>query len=138
MLKGSNPRKNANGIRTTLGRETNFKGIMRFDDSLKIEGRFEGEIISNGFLYIEEGAEVKADIKVASLVIGGIVHGNIVAVERLEMLETGRVYGNVKTKLLKIADGVVFDGKCEMIRESDNIDVFSLPVNELKKAVKSI
>ncbi len=138
MLKGNIHRKGSEGIRTTLGKETNFKGTMRFEDSLKIEGKFEGEIISKGFLYIEEGAEVKADITVGSLVIGGIVRGNVVAYNKLEMLSTGQVYGNVKTRVLKIADGVIFDGKCEMIKEGENLDIFSAPVESLKQTAKSV
>lgn len=119
-------------ITTTLGKQTVFIGTMRFSKSLKIDGRFEGEIISSGFLYIEEGAEVKADIKVKSIVIGGVVHGNIEATDKLEMLDSGRVYGNVRTAKLKIADGVVFEGKCEMIKDPDSIDIFSATADKLK------
>ena len=89
--------KNIEPITTTLGKETVFSGKMRFLKSLKINGYFEGEIESAGFLYIEEGATVKADIKVRSVVIGGSVYGNIIATEKLEMLSTGRVFGNVQT-----------------------------------------
>ena len=102
-------------ITTTLGRETEFNGIMRFQDSLKIDGTFSGEIISSGFLYVEQGASVTANIRVGSVVVGGTVHGNIEATEKLEMLASGKVYGNIRTAKLKIADGVVFQGKCEMI-----------------------
>ena len=138
MLKGNVHRKASEGIRTTLGKETKFKGTMRFEDSLKIEGKFEGEIVSRGFLYIEKGAEVRANITVGSLVIGGTVQGNIIAYNKVEMLSTGQVYGNVKTRVLKIADGVVFDGKCEMIKDTENFDIFSASVENLKQVAKSI
>lgn len=135
MARNNNHKDNL-GMRTTLGKETRFNGVMRFKDSLKIDGRFEGEIISSGFLYVEHGAEIKADIKVGSVVIGGVVHGNIEAVDKLEMLSTGKVYGNIKTKVLKIADGVVFEGKCEMIKNSDTIDIFSDTVTNLKRTAQ--
>ncbi len=125
-------------IHTTLGKETVFKGTMRFETSLKIDGKFEGEIESNGFLYIEEGAEIRADVRVGSVVVGGIVHGNIIAKDKLEMLSTGRVFGNVTTSKLKIADGVVFEGKCEMIKNSEDIDIFSAPATKLKTALSSV
>ena len=125
-------------IKTTLGKQTNFNGIMRFEDSLKIDGTFQGEIISKGFLYIECGAVVKADIKVGSIVVGGIVRGNIEASERLEMLSTGQVFGNIRTAKLKIADGVVFDGKCEMIRNPEKIDIFSNTVESIKQSTHAI
>lgn len=123
---------------TTLGKETVFNGIMRFKDSLKINGKFEGEIISKGYLFVESGAVVTADIKVGSVVIGGIVKGNIEAVEKVEMLATGKVFGNIKTAKLKIADGVQFEGKCEMIRNPKDIEIFSAPVEQVKKAAQSV
>jgi cytoskeletal protein CcmA (bactofilin family) len=133
-----NEHKGTEKIRTTLGRETEFNGIMKFKDSLKIIGRFKGEIISPGFLYIENGAEVKANIKVGSVIIGGVVRGNVVAKEKLEMLETGKVFGNIKTAKLKIADGVVFEGKCEMIKNPEKIDIFAENVDEIKKNVEYV
>ena len=123
---------------TTLGRSTNFNGVMRFRESLKIDGEFTGEISSSGYLHIESGAVVNADIKVGSLVIGGVVRGNIEATESVEMLASDKVYGNIRTAKLKIADGVVFDGKCEMIRNNETIDIFSARVDQGKKAAQRV
>ena len=124
-------------IKTTLGKETVFTGKMKFSESLKIDGNFEGNIESPGFLYIEDGAEVKADIKVRAVIVGGVVKGNIDASEKLEMLSTGQIFGNVRTSKLRIADGVIFEGKCEMIKNDFEIDVFSDTVESLKEKVKT-
>lgn len=134
----TNDKKNNERISTTLGKGTNFNGTMRFTKSLKIDGRFEGRIESEGFLYIEEGARVEADIKVGSIVVGGTVRGDIYAKEKLEMLSTGQVFGNVQTAKLKIADGVVFEGKCQMIKEPGQVDIFSTPVPQLKESIQHI
>jgi cytoskeletal protein CcmA (bactofilin family) len=123
---------------TTLGRETNFQGTLRFTESLRILGKFSGEIISPGRLVIDEGAEVKANVRVGSIVIGGVIRGNILAKDKLEMLATGRVIGNIRTSKLKIADGVVFEGKCEMIRDPEKIDIFSEPAEALKKHIEPV
>jgi len=124
--------------KTTLGKETNFNGTMRFKDSLKIMGKYKGEIISPGFLCIAQGAEVKANIKVGSILVAGIIKGNIVAKEKLEMCSSGKVYGNIKTAKLKIADGVIFEGKCEMIKNSDKVDIFSESVDNIKRSVEVV
>jgi cytoskeletal protein CcmA (bactofilin family) len=79
----------------------------------------EGEINSSGFLVIGEGAIVKANIKADTVIISGTVQGNVEARERLEIHENGKLYGNIRTAKLKIADGVVFEGKCEMIKSYD-------------------
>jgi cytoskeletal protein CcmA (bactofilin family) len=138
MAKGNEIRITKEKIQTTLGKETNFNGVMKFRDSLKIDGKFQGEIISDGFLYIENDAVIKANIRVGSVIVGGVVHGNIEAKESLEMLATGQVFGNIRTAKLKIADGVVFEGKCEMIKNPDGVDIFADSPDKLKKTVQSV
>ncbi len=127
-----------NSVRSKLGKDTILKGILKFDHSVRVQGKFEGSIESSGFLFIEEGAVVRAEIKANSIIIGGVVYGNIEAAEKVEMLSTGKIYGNVRTAKLKIADGVTFEGKCEMIKRSGQIDIFSLPLQELKKMIQNV
>lgn len=123
---------------TRLGRGTSLKGTLRFTQSVTIQGDFEGEIAATGFLYIEEQAVVHADIKAGSVVVAGEVHGNIHATGTLDMLSTGRIYGNVKAARLRIADGVVFDGKCEMVKDSGGVDIFAAPVDQLKESIPRV
>lgn len=125
-------------IRTTLGTETVFNGTLRFVTSLKINGKYEGRIESTGFLYIEEGAEVLADIRVKSIVVAGVVKGNIEATEMAEMLDTGKVYGNIRTGRLKMAHGVVFEGKVEMIKDAEILDIFAATPAQLKQSLESV
>ncbi len=114
--------KEAEKVNTVLSETTSFNGVMRFNTSLKINGTFKGEIISSGFLIIGEKAVVNANIKANSVIIAGEVKGDVIANERLEMLSTGRLYGNIKTKKLKMADGVIFEGSCEMIKPSGTFE----------------
>jgi len=65
------------------------------------------------------------------------VKGNVEATEKLEMLSTGKVFGNIRTAKLKIADGVVFEGKCEMIRNPQALNVFAGSVEQLKKTAQA-
>ncbi len=113
-------------IATTLGAETSFRGTLRFKDSLRIRGKFQGEIDAVGRLYIDPEAEVDVkNIRATSIIIGGTVHGNIEAADRIEMLPSAKVYGNVRTARLRIADGVIFEGSCEMIRDPGSFSPFS-------------
>jgi len=115
-----------------------LRGTLRFSTSVKLSGKFEGLIDSTGFLYIEDGAEVRADIKASSIVVGGVVYGNLEASEKIVMLPSGKIHGNVRTAKLKIADGVLFEGKCEMIKRGDAFDIFAAPVDQLKKSIQSV
>ncbi|HOQ10802.1 MAG: Polymer-forming cytoskeletal [Spirochaetes bacterium ADurb.Bin218] len=103
-------------ISTVFNKNTEFYGDLSFKKSLQINGKFEGEITSGNFLVIGEEAFVKANIKADIVIIKGTVHGNVEAISRLEIHTGGKLYGNIRTKKLMISDGVVFEGKCEMIK----------------------
>ena len=103
-------------IRTVLGKGTYFNGNLNFKDSLKISGSFIGNINAYGLLIIGEGAIVRADVKAYSVVVSGTIKGDVYAKEKVELLPSGRIYGNIKAKKIKISDGVIFNGRCEMIK----------------------
>ena len=107
-----------NLVDTTFDRFTEFVGDLSFEHSLKINGKFRGSIKSPGFLYVGESAEIEADIEAGIVILEGQVRGNIIAHERAELLATARLYGDLETAKLQICDGVVFEGKCRMIKES--------------------
>ena len=114
-----NPVYDIGMIATVFAKDTELSGDLSFKKSLQINGKFDGEITSGGYLVIGEGAEVKANIKAKTVVLMGTVYGNIEAVNRLEIHADGKLYGNIRTAQLKIADGVVFEGKCEMIKPEE-------------------
>ncbi|MFW5808495.1 MAG: bactofilin family protein [Spirochaetota bacterium] len=107
-------------ISTVFGDDTEFYGDLHFTTSLQINGYFEGEIVSEkGNLVIGKGGTVKANVKARSVIIDGTIHGNIEASCSIEIRENGKLFGNIRTSKLKIADGVVFEGNCEMIKQSE-------------------
>jgi cytoskeletal protein CcmA (bactofilin family) len=111
-----NPVYDIGMITTVFSKDTEFFGDLSFKKSLQINGYFEGEIVSGGFLVVGEGAVVKANIRAKTVILQGTVYGNIEALSRLEIHGTGKLYGNIRTAKLQIADGVVFEGTCEMIK----------------------
>jgi len=116
-----------------LGKDTRFTGTLKFNGSVTVSGEYEGEIDAGGFLYIQEGATVKADVRARRIIVGGTVHGNIEADDEVEMLPGCTVYGNVRSGRVRIADGVIFEGRCEMLKNSETIDIFSAPLDELRR-----
>jgi cytoskeletal protein CcmA (bactofilin family) len=110
--------KESEKVETVFSETTSFDGTLKFSKSIRIEGSFKGRIDSKGYLVVGENAKIRADIKAQSIVIAGEVKGNVEAEERLEMLPSGKLYGNIRTKKLKMADGVVFEGSCEMLPTS--------------------
>src|SRR5215468_13619 len=105
----------ATEITALLGRGTNFEGKLHFEGRVRIDGAFKGEIRSDDTLIVGDGAEVHAEIAVATVIVrGGIVNGNIKAKNAIEIHAPARVVGNLHSPSLFIDRGVEFQGTCRM------------------------
>ncbi|WP_187759799.1 bactofilin family protein [Thiospirochaeta perfilievii] len=129
--------KNENKI-AELGVNTSYKGNLTFDKHLKIKGKYNGSILSGGTLYIEDSALFEGDINVKEAVIAGQILGDVTATERIDILSNSVIKGNLIAPTIKIADGVQIEGRCQMIQDSDTVDIFSTSVSQLKKSVSII
>jgi cytoskeletal protein CcmA (bactofilin family) len=103
-----------------LANGTNFKGDLSFEGTIRIDGRFEGNITSKDSLIIGENAVVDGEIVVGRIVISGKVSGNITAPGLIEIKSTAQVHGNIKAGANKliIHEGAIFSGGC-MMESSD-------------------
>src|SRR5882757_4617712 len=101
-------------ITTLLGRGAAFEGKLTFDGTVRIDGRFKGEVFSDDVLVIGEGAHVEAEIDIGEVIIQGTVVGNIKAKRSIEIHAPGRVKGDLTTPTLQIDKGVIFEGRSFM------------------------
>ena len=99
------------GNGTVLTGETNFQAMLRVDGHLT--GRVTSE---NGTLIIGATGKVDANIAVAAALINGMVNGDIIATEKIELGRTARVAGNIQTPRLVIEDGAILEGSCSMTK----------------------
>ena len=107
-------------ITALLGPGTEFEGKLIFSGTVRIDGKFNGEIMSSDILIIGEGAEIHAQIRAGTVIIkGGTVIGDIVATDLVEIYTPGRLTGNITAKSLYIDKGVVFEGECKMDKSGD-------------------
>ncbi len=97
-----------------LDKDTSFVGEMKFNNTLRIDGNFEGKIISSSTLLIGETGRVKADIEVGIISINGFVEGTIKAKTKVEIFSKGKVSGTIITPKLMIEEGAYFQGECKM------------------------
>jgi len=104
----------AGEITTLLGRGAVFEGKLTFDGTVRLDGRFKGEVFSDDVLVIGEGAQVEAEIDVGEVIIQGTVIGNITAKRSIEIHAPGRVKGDLHTPVLQIDKGVTFEGRSFM------------------------
>ncbi len=105
----------ATEITALLGRGTQFEGKLHFEGRVRIDGTFQGEIHSDDTLIIGDGAEVHAEIDVATVIVrGGIVKGNVRAKTAIEIHAPGKLHGNIHSPSVFIDRGVEFEGSCRM------------------------
>ncbi len=116
----------ASEITTILGKGSAFDGKLTFEGAVRIDGEFSGEIRTRGTLIIGESAEVKADINAATIVIEGMVKGELTASESIQIHKPARVHGNLTTPSLEIERGSLFEGNCQM-GEQDKRPVKAVP-----------
>ena len=104
-------RQSPAATRNVLSTDVEIKGIVKFTNDLVVDGKIEGEIHSDGNLTIGENARIKAEVKTATIVVYGKVHGNLSATERIELKASAEVVGDIKAKVLSIEAGAIFVGK---------------------------
>ena len=114
---------------TLIGNGTILEGTLTSRESLCIEGTVRGKILCEGSVVVGPKGKVDADIYAETVLVGGEVNGNIVTKSKLEITTNGKLRGDIKTGSLIIAEGVLFEGKCQMITEEYPINA-SDEINE--------
>lgn len=100
-----------------VGAGTVLTGEINFQSMLRVDGNLTGRVTSDtGTLLVGSTGKVNANILVASAVINGVVNGDIVVTERLEIGRQAHVIGNVTTPNLVVEEGAVFEGSCSMVK----------------------
>jgi len=104
--------------RPFFGTEPELCGEICFKDMLRVNGYVAGSIQSKkGTLIVDASARIDADVEVAIAIISGIVNGDIVAYERVELGSNAKIYGNIWTRSLAIQQGAIFEGVCQMLAD---------------------
>ena len=101
-------------IAAFLSKGTSFKGVITYSGAIRIDGKVEGEIISQGVLIVGESAHIQAEVSVGSIVCAGEMTGNIQANEKVHLQSTATLSGSLTTPALIIEEGVSFNARCEM------------------------
>ncbi|MBE9487255.1 MAG: polymer-forming cytoskeletal protein [Chloroflexi bacterium] len=120
-------------IKAFLGPGSRFEGKLSFDEMVRLDGCFSGEIHSSDTLIVGETAEIEGEIEVGALILSGRFKGNIVATSMVELRAPARVDGSIVTPSIKIEESVVFNGDVKMSSATTRSDANTKTVN---KAVK--
>lgn len=107
-------------VESIIGQNTLFKGSLTSSGALRIDGQFEGDVTTTAELIVGETARVTAQVGAKNAVIAGNVTGNMDISDKLELLPTAKLVGDLKVGSLIIGEGAVFKGKCEMRQGTDD------------------
>lgn len=93
-----------------------MQGTLRFDDpvNLRINGKFEGTLDTKGKLMVGHKADIRANIIGENISIAGVVNGNIKAATILKLESSARLFGDVETPSISIAEGAILNGQINM------------------------
>lgn len=99
-------------INSIVGEGTEFRGDLKLNGLLRIDGDFSGSITTDGKILVGRNGRAECTITAGTVVVGGVVRGNISSSEKVIILSTGMVIGNVSTPRLIVEEGVVLNGTC--------------------------
>jgi len=123
-------KKNNLTINSILGENTSLKGLFTINGPLRIDGNFSGKINSTGKVIIGKGGRAECMIIAKNVIIGGTVKGDIIAEDNVIVLKSGEVIGNIYSCSVTMEDGVIFNGKCEIIPQDNIKNFIELKTNE--------
>ena len=114
--KGSQKMAEPSKVETIIGPGATIKGEIHTRGTVRVDGNVEGKVNADGSVIVGEKGVVNAEVTAGLVVIGGTVHGKVNGREKVEILSTGRLHGDVSTKPSKfvVAEGVIFEGRCTM------------------------
>ena len=112
------PRGEGATLNGFLDKGSHLKGELSFEETFRIDGKFEGKIPSGSELILGDSAEVDAEIHVERLSINGSLKGTVRASERIEIHPRARVMADLQTPVLRIEEGAFFQGSCDMSSEA--------------------
>ena len=101
-------------IKAFLGPGSQFEGKLVFNEIVRLDGAFRGEVTSHDTLIVGESADIQADIQVGTLILSGNFKGNVKAKTRVELRSPAKVDGTIETPAILVEDGVLLNGTITM------------------------
>lgn len=127
---------NGEQIIAFVGKGVEFRGVITYNGTVRIDGHLDGEIHTEGVLLVGEEAVITAKVSAGTIVSKGKITGDIVAHEKVRLLSPAVLNGSVKTPTLSMEEGVLFNGNCEMARAE--IRELPRPMNAPLSSIKRI
>lgn len=109
---------NVNSV-SRISAGTVIKGEITSPSDIRVDGTFEGRIISKGRVVVGESATIKGDVICENIDLWGNLDGNVFVKDTLSLKEGCEINGNLHIKRLSVELGATFNGNCHMISEAE-------------------
>ncbi|HMQ01967.1 MAG TPA: polymer-forming cytoskeletal protein [Candidatus Doudnabacteria bacterium] len=105
---------NENAAETVVGPSVKIQGDLNSEGNIRIEGSVMGKVATTQSVHVGEAAVIQADMQAGNAIIAGQVQGNIKVSGNLILQSSARVHGDIACGVLRVEDGAIFSGKCNM------------------------
>ena len=122
-------------IKAYMGQDTIFNGSLNFDGTVRIDGKFEGQVFTDDTLIIGETGHLIAEVSAGTIICMGRIEGTLMASKKVEIHTNSRVIGNIKSPALYVELGGVLDGTCDMTGKETKITRLVKAEEKEKKAL---
>ncbi len=115
-------------VDTLIGRGTTIDGDLRFAGGLHVEGVIKGNLAADGddaTLILSEHGHIQGEVRVPSMVLNGMIDGDVFASGKVELFEKARICGDVYYNLLEMAVGAEVNGK--LVRQKPEVAAYVAP-----------
>lgn len=99
---------------TVIGKDTVVKGELKSTTDMLILGRVEGQIQGANRVIIGESGDVEARVEAQVVTVRGTVRGDCEGAKKVEITSTGKVFGNIASRAIVVAEGATFKGASKM------------------------
>ena len=99
---------------SVFGPTLRFKGELKAQEDIKIEGRIEGTIEHQQRVIVGSKGEVVAKVNASAIDVDGRVQGDMVAKKSIKVNQSAIVRGNLRAPSVSITEGANFNGGVTM------------------------
>ena len=106
-------------INTIIGKGSAISGNMKINGFIRIDGDIDGNLETDGNVIVGENARIRGDLTAKSVIIGGIIKGNVKAAESVKELAEAAVIGDIISRKVQVDGSAVIHGHCISIKDEN-------------------
>lgn len=125
-------------LNTILGNSSSIKGNLTINGFVRVDGDIDGDLSTDGNVIIGENARIRGNVNAKSIVIGGIILGDVFVKENVKLLQNSVVIGDILSHKVQIEESALFQGHCISIKNDEEYERLSHDYLQSKEIIKKV